>query len=90
LSKGARSGSVAGELDLGLMVKDLRIALDVARATPKGAPILGATPYPNLVLDCGQGALGFSLALGCGRVVSDLIAGKAPEAPLDGMQRGGV
>jgi D-amino-acid dehydrogenase len=59
-------------------------------ATPKGAPILGATPYPNLVLDCGQGALGFTLALGCGRVVADIIAGKAPEASLDGMQLGGV
>lgn len=59
-------------------------------ATPKGAPILGVTPYPNLVLDCGQGALGFTLALGCGRVVADITAGKAPEAPIDGMQLGGV
>jgi D-amino-acid dehydrogenase len=57
-------------------------------ATPKGAPILGATPYPNLVLDCGQGALGFTLALGCARVVADVVAGRAPEVPLDGMTLG--
>jgi D-amino-acid dehydrogenase len=59
-------------------------------ATPRGAPILGATPYPNLVLDCGQGALGFTLALGCARVVADVVAGRAPEVPLDGMTLGAV
>ncbi len=59
-------------------------------ATPKGTPILGATPYPNLVLDCGQGALGFTLALGCARVVADVVAGRAPGVPLDGMALGGV
>jgi D-amino-acid dehydrogenase len=53
-------------------------------ATPKGTPILGATRYPNLLLDCGQGALGFTLALGCGRVIADLAAGRTPEVPLDG------
>jgi D-amino-acid dehydrogenase len=51
-------------------------------------PILGATPYPNLALDCGQGALGFTLALGCGRVVADAVAGRTPEVPLDGMTLG--
>jgi D-amino-acid dehydrogenase len=53
-------------------------------ATPKGTPLLGATRYPNLLLDCGQGALGFTLALGCGRVIADLAAGRAPTVPLDG------
>src|SRR5262245_60367489 len=53
-------------------------------ATPKGTPVLGATRYPNLLLDCGQGALGFTLALGCGRVIADIAAGRAPEVPLDG------
>jgi D-amino-acid dehydrogenase len=55
-------------------------------ATPKGTPILGRTPYPNLLLDCGQGALGFTLALGCGRVIADLTAGGAPDVPLEGFQ----
>ena len=53
-------------------------------ATPKGTPLLGATRYPNLLLDCGQGALGFTLALACGRVIADLAAGRTPEVPLDG------
>ncbi len=53
-------------------------------ATPKGTPLLGATRYPNLLLDCGQGALGFTLALGCGRVIADVAAGRVPEVPLEG------
>ena len=53
-------------------------------ATPKGAPILGATRYRNLWLNSGHGALGFTLGLGTGRVVADLIRGAAPKVPLDG------
>jgi D-amino-acid dehydrogenase len=55
-------------------------------ATPKGTPILGRTPYPKLLLDCGQGALGFTLALGCGRVIADLAAGRTPDVPLEGFE----
>lgn len=54
-------------------------------ATPTGLPILGAHPAaPNLFLNCGQGALGFTLAMGCGQVTADLIAGRPPRIPLDG------
>jgi D-amino-acid dehydrogenase len=55
-------------------------------ATPKGTPILGRTPHPNLLLDCGQGALGFTLALGCGRAITDLAAGRTPDVPLEGFE----
>ena len=54
-------------------------------ATPKGSPILGPTPYANLFLDVGQGALGWTLALASGHVVADCIAGRTPAIPLDGM-----
>jgi D-amino-acid dehydrogenase len=33
-----------------------------------------------------QGALGFTLALGCGRVIADLTAGRTPDAPLEGFE----
>ncbi|MEO5695478.1 MAG: D-amino acid dehydrogenase [Usitatibacter sp.] len=53
-------------------------------ATPRGTPVIGATPYSNLWLDVGHGALGFTLALATGRVVADLAAGHAAAIPLDG------
>jgi D-amino-acid dehydrogenase len=53
-------------------------------ATPKGTPVLGATPRANLWLNVGHGALGFTLALASGRVVADLVAGRTPAVPLDG------
>ena len=53
-------------------------------ATPRGTPVLGATPYSNLLLDAGHGALGFTLALATGRVIADLCAGRRPAVPLEG------
>jgi D-amino-acid dehydrogenase len=53
-------------------------------ATPKGTPVLGATPHSNLWLNVGHGALGFTLALATGRILADLAAGRAPAVPLEG------
>lgn len=53
-------------------------------ATPKGTPILGRTRYPALLLNCGHGALGFTLAMGSGKAVADIAGGRAPEVPLEG------
>jgi D-amino-acid dehydrogenase len=53
-------------------------------ATPKGMPVIGATPYSNLWLNVGHGALGFTLALSTGRVVADLATGRRAAIPLDG------
>jgi D-amino-acid dehydrogenase len=54
-------------------------------ATPTAMPILGPAPgLPNLHLNIGQGALGFTLAMGSARVVTDLLAGRAPPIPMDG------
>jgi D-amino-acid dehydrogenase len=53
-------------------------------ATPKGTPVIGATPHANLWLNVGHGALGFTLALATGRILADLAAGRAPAVPLDG------
>ena len=53
-------------------------------ATPKGTPVLGRTRYSNLLLNIGHGALGFTLACGCGKIMADLASGKEPEISLDG------
>lgn len=46
--------------------------------TPDGTPIVGATPYPNLFTNTGHGTLGWTMACGSARVLSDLISGHEP------------
>ncbi len=53
-------------------------------ATPRGTPVIGATPHANLWLNVGHGALGFTLALATGRIVADLAAGREGAVPLEG------
>ena len=53
--------------------------------TPDGTPIVGPTRYPNLLLATGHGTLGWTMAAGTGRVIADLLSGRAPEIALDGL-----
>ena len=53
--------------------------------TPEGTPILGATGFKNLWMNTGQGHMGWTMSHGAGRLVADLIAGRKPAVPLDGM-----
>ena len=53
-------------------------------ATPKGTPVIGPTRYSNLLLNIGHGALGFTLACGCGKITADLAAERKAEILLDG------
>jgi D-amino-acid dehydrogenase len=55
-------------------------------ATPQSKPILGASPYRNLWLNVGHGALGFTLACSSAKVVADIIAEKPPSIPVDGFR----
>lgn len=50
-------------------------------ATPTGLPIIGQTALPNLWINIGHGALGFTLATGCAKLLSDRISGVP--APID-------
>ena len=52
-------------------------------ATPKGTPLLGSTPFGNLSLNCGHGALGWTLALGSARAVADVIKGATPQVHME-------
>jgi D-amino-acid dehydrogenase len=67
---------------------------DLARATfwsglrpmtPDGPPIIGATQVDSLYLNTGHGTLGWTMACGAGRVITDLIADKAPEISVEGL-----
>lgn len=47
--------------------------------TPDGTPVIGTTRFANLFLNSGHGTLGWTMACGSGRVLSDLISGAKPE-----------
>jgi D-amino-acid dehydrogenase len=53
--------------------------------TPDGPPVIGPTPLSNLTLATGHGTLGWTMAAGTGRVLADLLSGRTPEIPLDGL-----
>ena len=54
--------------------------------TPEGTPIIGRSRQRNLYFNTGQGHMGWTMSHGCARIVADLIAGKTPAVPLDGIE----
>jgi D-amino-acid dehydrogenase len=53
--------------------------------TPDGPPIIGKTRYRNLYLNTGHGTLGWTMACGAGRIVTDQLLGRRPEIPTEGL-----
>ena len=53
--------------------------------TPDGTPVIGATPIANLFLATGHGTLGWTMAAGTGRVMADVISGRAAGIDLSGL-----
>jgi D-amino-acid dehydrogenase len=47
--------------------------------TPDGTPIIGKTRYGNLFINSGHGTLGWTMAPGSGRIITDLISGRPAE-----------
>jgi D-amino-acid dehydrogenase len=47
--------------------------------TPDGTPVIGPAKYPNLYLNTGHGTLGWTMACGSARVISDQISGGKPD-----------
>ena len=48
-------------------------------ATPNNVPYVGKTKYANLFLNTGHGTLGWTLACGSGKLLSDIVDGRATE-----------
>jgi D-amino-acid dehydrogenase len=57
---------------------DLRPWSGSRPATPTGVPCIGPCRVPNLLLNLGHGALGFTLAAGSAGLLADLVAGRPP------------
>ncbi len=47
--------------------------------TPHGAPIIGAGRHDNLFFNTGHGHVGWTMACGSARLVTDLVEGRRPE-----------
>lgn len=45
-------------------------------------PILGKTPIKGLYLNTGHGTLGWTMSVGSGRIVADVIAGRMPDIEI--------
>ncbi|MBA3031604.1 MAG: D-amino acid dehydrogenase [Gammaproteobacteria bacterium] len=48
-------------------------------STPSNVPIIGPTALQNLYLNTGHGTLGWTMAVGSGRLLADQLAGRVPE-----------
>jgi len=53
--------------------------------TPDSVPVMGPTKFGNLFLNTGHGTLGWTMACGSGRVLSDVIGGKTPAIDMEGL-----
>jgi D-amino-acid dehydrogenase len=54
--------------------------------TPGGPPIIGRGRHPNLIYNTGHGHMGWTMACGSGKITADLLAGRAPEIDLTGLE----
>jgi len=59
-------------------------------ATAQGKPIVGVSPFDNLLLNVGHGALGFTLACGSGKLIAELVQGGKTSIATDPFRLGTV
>ncbi len=53
--------------------------------TPEGTPVLGRGKFENLYYNTGHGHMGWTMACGTARITADLVAGRTPDLPLEGL-----
>lgn len=79
---------------LQMVTQDLFPGGDVAQAsfwtglrpmTPDSTPIIGATRFKNLFLNTGHGTLGWTMACGSGKLISDIVLNHKTDISTDGL-----
>jgi D-amino-acid dehydrogenase len=53
--------------------------------TPSNLPLFGRRNYRNFYLNTGHGHIGWTMSHGSARITADLITGRAPEIPMEGL-----
>lgn len=56
--------------------------------TPDGTPIIGKTPIANLYTNSGHGTLGWTMACGSAKLLSDIVSGKQTDIDPEGLNIG--
>ena len=56
--------------------------------TPDSTPIIGRTKFNNLYLNTGHGTLGWTMACGSGKLISDIVMGKKTDISIEGLDLG--
>ena len=64
---------------------DMKFWAGLRPNTPDGPPIIGPTPYSNLYLNTGHGTLGWTMSLGSGKLLADIISDIEPEISSEGV-----
>jgi D-amino-acid dehydrogenase len=54
-------------------------------STPDGPPIMGPTPFKNLLINSGHGTLGWTQAAGSAAIMADIVEGKKPPILMQGL-----
>lgn len=79
---------------LEMVTQDLFPGGDLAQAsfwtglrpmTPDSTPIIGATRFKNLFLNTGHGTLGWTMACGSGKLISDLVLNHQTDISTEGL-----
>jgi D-amino-acid dehydrogenase len=52
---------------------------------PDGPPLLGHSGVPNVYLNIGHGATGWTMAAGSAKLVADLVSGREPDIDTEGL-----
>jgi D-amino-acid dehydrogenase len=53
--------------------------------TPTNLPLIGRRRFNNLILNCGHGHIGWTMSHGSARIAADIIAGRTPAIPMNGL-----
>jgi D-amino-acid dehydrogenase len=56
--------------------------------TPNNLPFFGRRRFRNLFLNTGHGHIGWTMSHGSARITADLLAGRTPAIPMDGLLTG--
>ena len=77
--RGALEHSVTDLFGTGGRVEDATFWCGLRPMTPDGPPIVGRTAIEGLFLNTGHGTLGWTMACGSGRILADIVSGRAPQ-----------